>query len=80
MPKATVTHKGQITLPKAVREQLGVRPGDRVNFRATEDGSIVVEADTIDLASLRGAVKPSRHGVTLEDMDRAIRAAASRTR
>lgn len=80
MPKATVTYKGQITLPKAVREQLGVRPGDRVSFRATEDGSIVVEADTVDLAALRGAVKSRRKGVTIEDMVRDIHVAASRNR
>ena len=80
MPKATITFKGQITLPKAVREQLGVRPGDRVSFREIEGGAIVVEADTVDLGELRGAVKARRHGVTIEDMNRAIHAAAARKR
>lgn len=80
MPKATVTYKGQITLPKAVREQLGVRPGDRVSFREIEGGVIVVEADTVDLADLKGALRPRRHGVTVEQMNHAIRTAASRQR
>ena len=80
MAKATVTYKGQITLPKAVREQLGVRPGDRVNFREIDGGVIVVEADTVDLMELRGSIKARRRGVTVEDMDRAIQAAVARKR
>ena len=74
MPKATVTYKGQITLPKAVREQLGVRPGDRVSFREIEGGAIVVEAE------LKGAMRPRRRGVTVEQMNQAIRTAATRER
>jgi AbrB family looped-hinge helix DNA binding protein len=80
MPKATVTYKGQITLPKAVREQLGVRPGDRVSFREIEGGAIVVEADTVDLMELKGAMRPRRRGVTVEQMNQAIRTAATRER
>ena len=80
MPKATITYKGQITLPKAVREQLGVRPGDRVSFREIEGGVIVVEADTVDLMELKGAMRPRRRGVTVEQMNDAIRAAAARRR
>ena len=77
MPKATVTYKGQITLPKVVREQLGVQAGDRVSFREIEGGMIVVEADTVDLMELRGSIKPRRRGVSVEDMDRAVLAAAA---
>jgi AbrB family looped-hinge helix DNA binding protein len=80
MPKATITYKGQITLPKAVREQLGVRPGDRVSFREIEGGAIVVEADTVDLMELKGAMRPRRRGVTVEQMNQAIRTAATRER
>ena len=39
----TVTVKGQVTLPKAVREAAGIRPGDRVVVRARPDGGVVVE-------------------------------------
>jgi len=78
--KATITYKGQITLPKAVREQLGVRPGDRVAFREIEGGVIVVEADTVDLMELRNSVRTRRRGVTVEQMNQAITAAAVRRR
>lgn len=40
---ATVTIKGQVTIPKSVRDHLGIVPGSRVDFRRTEDGWIVLE-------------------------------------
>ena len=42
----TVTVKGQVTLPKAVREAAGIRPGDRVVSRALATGGVVVELAT----------------------------------
>jgi len=77
MATATVTSKGQITLPKRIRERLGVKPGDRVAFRERPDGSIVVEAETVDLLDLFGMLKPRKRGVTLDDMEDAIRRGAS---
>ncbi|MGN7292084.1 AbrB/MazE/SpoVT family DNA-binding domain-containing protein [Rhizobium sp. SAFR-030] len=38
----TVTSKGQVTIPKAVRDLLGIVPGSKVEFRRTEDGSVVL--------------------------------------
>jgi antitoxin PrlF len=76
MPSATVTSKGQITIPKEVREELGLRVGDRVAFRVLDDGRIVVEPETIDLRELKGVLKPKRTGVTLADMEAAIHAQA----
>jgi antitoxin PrlF len=70
---AAITSKGQITVPKAIRELLGVGPGDRLAFRPREDGSVVVEAETVDLVSLAGMLKPKRKGVTVEEMNAAIR-------
>jgi len=39
----TVTVKGQVTLPKSVRDAVGIKPGDRVEVRATASGAIIVE-------------------------------------
>jgi AbrB family looped-hinge helix DNA binding protein len=78
MAAARVTSKGQITVPKRIRERLGVRPGDRIVFRERDDGSVVVEAETVDLLGLRGAVKPRRRGISLEKMEEAIRGGAGK--
>jgi antitoxin PrlF len=40
---ATVTSKGQVTIPKPVRDHLGIGPGSQVAFRRADDGSIVIE-------------------------------------
>jgi antitoxin PrlF len=78
MASAAITSKGQITVPKEIRDVLGVRPGDRLAFRALEDGTVVVEAETVDLMTLRGALKARRKGVTVEAMNEAIRRSAGR--
>jgi AbrB family looped-hinge helix DNA binding protein len=52
---STVTSKGQITLPKAVRDALGLREGDRVVFRV--DGDRAVLARTPDLLELAGSIR-----------------------
>ena len=38
-----VTSKGQVTIPKAVRDLLGIAPGSSVDFRRAADGSIIIE-------------------------------------
>jgi len=65
----TVTTKGQVTIPKSVRDHLGIHPGSKVDFRRTDDGQVViVPADTQPasrFAQLRGH---SREGMTTEDI------------
>ena len=39
----TVTVKGQVTLPKAVRDAAGIHPGDKVNVRARPQGGVIIE-------------------------------------
>lgn len=73
-----LTSKGQITVPKAVRETLALHPGDRIRFIIHDDRSVTVEAETVDLASLRGVLKRTGRGVTVEQMNEAVRRSASR--
>jgi antitoxin PrlF len=78
MAAATITSKGQLTLPKEIRTAMGVDPGDRIAFRVHEDGVVTVEPETLDLQTLRGSVRTKITGVTLEAMNEAIQKAASR--
>ncbi len=80
MPSSRITSKGQLTLPREIRDKLRVGPGDRVSFVERPDGSIAVEPETVDLFTLRGLFKPKVRGVTLADMDRAVRRGAARGR
>ena len=73
MRASTLTSKSQITVPKAVRESLRLGPGDRLRFVIHDNGTVSVEAETVDLRSLRGAIKRGRHRVSLEQMQHAIR-------
>jgi AbrB family looped-hinge helix DNA binding protein len=73
MPTATLTSKGQITLPRQVREHLKVDTGDTVDFVIGDDGVVQVRAGDVDVTDLKGLLKqPGRRPVTLEDMDAAI--------
>jgi antitoxin PrlF len=78
MPYSTVTSKGQITVPKAVRERLALQPGDRLSFVIHDDGTVTVEAETVNLASLKGIVKSAGRHVSVEQMDDAIKRGATR--
>ncbi len=78
MSTATMTSKGQITIPKEVRETLGLQAGHRMSFEVRQDGVVELHPETVDLMSLCGIIKPAVRGVTLEDMDEAIRSAATR--
>jgi AbrB family looped-hinge helix DNA binding protein len=81
MPTATVTSKGQITLPKSVRERLRVDTGDQVDFVVNAQGEVVVRPLILDLAELRGILKRSRRRpVSVKAMNAAILRRHSRKR
>ncbi len=72
MPSAAVTSKGQVTIPKTIRERLKLKTGDRVDF-VVEGDRVVLRPGTLDLASLRGLLhRPGRRPVALKAMDAAV--------
>jgi AbrB family looped-hinge helix DNA binding protein len=77
MTAATVTSKGQLTIPKDVREALGVGPGDRVEFVQMADGNFAVMPATKSIKWLKGIITKPKTPVSLEDMDDAIGAGAA---
>lgn len=72
MTTATITSKGQLTVPKAVREALGIGPGDRVDFVQMADGNFAVLPATQSVKRLKGIIPKPNKPVSLEDMDNAI--------
>ncbi len=78
MPSAVVTSKGQITLPKAVRDALGVETGDRVEFVETGKGAFEVIAASRDVRELKGMIERPRRPVSVEDMRKAVARRAGR--
>lgn len=77
MGSSTMTSKGQITVPAQLRRLLGLRAGDRVEFRVRADGVVELVPQVGEINSLFGMLKPKVQGVSIEDMDRAIREGAS---
>jgi antitoxin PrlF len=73
MTTAVVTSKGQITIPKPVRDGLGVESGDRVEFVELERGVYTVVAATRDIRALKGMIPKPAKPVSVEDMNKAIR-------
>jgi len=73
MPAATLTSKGQTTIPKAVREYLRLRPGDRMEFILEENGRVVLVPAVVDVRELKGILSPPKKPVTIEKMKKVIR-------
>jgi antitoxin PrlF len=77
--ESAITTKGQATIPKAVREHLGIKYGDRIKFFIHPDGSVVLLPKR-PASALRGIVKAARNAVAIADMNEAVLAGtAART-
>ena len=74
--ESAITSKGQATIPKAIREHLRLKPGDRVKFFVHPDGSVVL-LPKLPASALRGIVQAGRRPVTIEEMNEAVAAAAT---
>lgn len=69
--ESAITVKGQATIPKAIRQHLRLRPGDRVNFFVHPDGTVVL-LPKLSASALRGILKSSkRRRVTVEELGEA---------
>ena len=67
--QATLTSKGQITIPIEIRRMLGLSTGERVTFTQLSDGSVVMRAKTRSLADLNGILQsPHLNHIRIEDM------------
>jgi antitoxin PrlF len=64
---ATVTSKGQITIPAAVRDALGVEAGDRIEFVEVAAGCYEVVAATASVSAMKGMFGKSRQSVSIDE-------------
>lgn len=80
MSTATLTTKGQITIPVDVRRALNVEAGDRVEFVQIEPGRFEVIATTRSVRELKGRFGKPKRSVTIEEMNAAIAAQGARAR
>ena len=72
MATATLTTKGQITIPAEVRASLGVDAGDRVEFVEVAPGRYEFIAATRSVTNLKGMFAKPRRAVSIEEMNAAI--------
>jgi len=80
MASATISSKGQITIPASVRQALQVEPGDRVEFVEIDPGRFEVVAATHSVTDLKGLFGKAKKRVSIEEMNRVIKAHGSRLR
>lgn len=76
---ATLTSKGQVTVPNAIRKALRLHVGDKLDFVVVNDALIQVVPKRSAVRDLKGMIPPPRTGVSLADMEAAIVAGASRS-
>ncbi len=73
MLSSTITTKGQITIPKDIRNILNIGKGDRVEFLVDANGAVTILPVANDIIALKGLVAKPEKYVSLEDMKNAIR-------
>ncbi len=74
--EAKLSSKNQATIPKAVREYLHLKPGDRFRFFFQPDGAVVI-LPRIPTSALKGSVPKSSRPISVEEMNAVIKAEAT---
>lgn len=73
MSTATITSKGQTTIPKEIREFLNLHSGDRIDFIIEADGRVYMQPANVDVETLSGILhQPGRKAVSVEQMNEAV--------
>jgi len=72
MALATLTSKGQLTIPMQIRVYLGLHVGDKLEFFIEEDGKVTIKPRTFDVKQLKGLLRKPNRKVSIEEMNQAI--------
>ncbi len=71
MASGTLTSKGQTTIPKEIRDGLGLQPRDEIHYTLLPDGTVIMRAKRRSIASLYGALhRPGRRPLPLNKLKR----------
>lgn len=73
MSSSTLTSKGQITVPKDVRDALHLEPGDQLDFIIQEDGQVLFRPATLNVTVLKGILhRKGRRPISIKEMQAVI--------
>jgi antitoxin PrlF len=73
MPTSIMSSRGRTVIPKAIRERLGLHPGDVIDFVVADDGGVLVRPAVEDVRRLKGILqRPRRGAVSVQEMNQAI--------
>jgi antitoxin PrlF len=72
MATVTLTSKGQMTIPKDIRDRLGLKQGDRLDLTMQPDGSVRIVARNLDISELQGLLGKPKRRVSIAEMNQAI--------
>lgn len=71
MQCATITSKGQLTVPKAIREYLALESGDKIEFIIEENGQVILSPKNLEVENIFGIVN-TKKTASVEQMNAAI--------
>ncbi|MFQ5675085.1 MAG: AbrB/MazE/SpoVT family DNA-binding domain-containing protein [bacterium] len=69
---STLTSKGQLTIPKKIREHLKLKTGDKLQFIINGNGKVELSPVKVSIKDLKGILRSPEKPVSLEDMEKAI--------
>jgi AbrB family looped-hinge helix DNA binding protein len=73
---STLTAKGQTTVPREIREHLGLKPGDKIDYEIAADGSVRLSVRKLTFAESAGLLaRPGQRAASIEEINDAIAAA-----
>jgi len=79
MAVSSMTSKGQITIPKSIRDRLNLRVGDKVDFEMNEDGSVRLRPLSRSVTEVYGMLRrPEEQARSAPDMDKELKRAMKR--
>jgi AbrB family looped-hinge helix DNA binding protein len=73
MSTATLTAKGQVTIPADVRRRMGLDAGDRIEFVEIEGGEYLIKPAMDDVRTLKGLLRKPAKPISIDDMNATIR-------